>query len=71
MILIILSSELNLNFNINASELSEWLKRLIKDAQNNNKIRDKNSATLIFNLAVEMFLSSLSNFILSVFNKDT
>ena len=70
-ILIILSSEINLNFNLSASELSEWLKRLAVGTQSNSKARDRDSAISVFNSAAEMSLSSLSSSILSVLNEDT
>ena len=71
MILIILSSEINLNFNLNASEPSKWLKRLTADAQNDSKIRDRDSVTSVLNLTAEMSLSSLNSPILSALNEDT
>ena len=68
---IILSSEINLNFNLNASEPPKWLKRLAADAQNDSKARNRDSATSVPNLAAEMSLFPLSSPILPVLNENT
>ena len=70
-ILIILSSEINLNFNLDASELSKWLKRLAAGAQSDSKARDRDSAISVLNSAAEMSLPPLSSSILPALNEDT
>ena len=70
-ILIILSSEINLNFNLDASELLKWLRRLAAGAQSNSKIRDRDSIMSVFNLIAEMPLSPLSSSILPALDENT
>ena len=70
-ILTTLSSGINLNFNLGASEPSEWLKRLTADTQNNSKARDKDFAMSVLNSAAEMPLPSLSSSILPALNENT